>query len=1052
MAQVGRSGLTGTFLDKSGAAVPRVKVNVRNEATNLLWTTVASESGAYFVQNLPVGQYTLSAEAGGFQKAVVEHIQTEVDKVTSVDVTLTLGEVTQSVEVQAESGMLTTTSATVGNLVTRKEIETLPLNGRSWMTLNYLTPSAVKFRGSSAANSDITASVSPGNFVVNGLRGGNNKFFIDGVSLENTEDQILGILPPIESLQEFRTQSSNVTAEFISGAGAMVSATTKSGTNQLHGSVWEYLRNSALDARSFFDSAVPPFRRNQFGVAAGGPIIKDRTFVFGSYEGFRQRKSTTAVGDYPTAAQRSGDLSSLSSAVIDPLSGAPFPGSRIPASRINPLSAAWLEKYIPVANLNVPVGQGNFVKQVPRPIDYDTYIGRVDHRFTDRTSIFGRYIYTKTTSLQRFIAPASFYRPQTRPNHNVAFTYTRSINPSTLLEARFGYHRWFHNEPVAADGDPNMLTELGVLGKPGFTDVADSQLAPPRISVTGFAQFGHGFFGRPRQYGNDHFYYDGLLFKTKGSHSMKMGGGVIRSRADFPEIINPTGSWTYNGQFSTVGLGDFLLGFPRSVSTSIDEFSQKDQRLAGNVWFQDDWKVTPRLVLNLGFRVDIDGRFESSNGKITNMDLSKPPIVTLITPDDPNFPRPDGWARRLFDAPSYDYAPRVGLAYRFLSNSVVRAGYGIYWQQMGSDPPVNISIQAPWIRNIGATYDVTDLPNFDRTNPFRSTVATGSAGYAIQKNFQDAYVQQWNFTLEHTIGANLFAASYVGNKGTHLTSFPQPNLAPPGPGAINPRRPYTTAVSSTGVVIGAMGGIQYHESSRDSSYNALQLKLQRRFSKNLSFTASYAWGKAINTADGTYIESRSDAFQQPRNAVAERGLAEFDVRHSLTFSYIYAIPIGSGMPAAAAKIFGGWQLLGITRLLTGSPFTVTNGFDNLNNGGTGYPDLVCNPNYSGDRSNAQKTAAFFNTACFARPPLYQYGNQGRNVLIGPGTQLWDTGLQKEFPFSERYKLEFKAEFFNVFNNVNFGYPNASFGTPQFATIRSTSEDPRSMQFGLKFSF
>jgi hypothetical protein len=252
--------------------------------------------------------------------------------------------------------------------------------------------------------------------------------------------------------------------------------------------------------------------------------------------------------------------------------------------------------------------------------------------------------------------------------------------------------------------------------------------------------------------------------------------------------------------------------------------------------------------------------------------------------------------------------------------------------------------------------------------------------------------------------------------------------------------------------VGPMGGIQYHESSRDSNYNALHLKAQRRFSKNLSFTASYAWGKALNTADGTYIESRSDAFQQPRNAVAERGLAEFDVRHSLTFSYIYAIPFGSGMSGAAGKILGGWQLLGITRLLTGSPFTVTNGFDNLNNGGTGYPDLTCNPNYSGGPSNAQKTAQFFDTSCFARPPLYQYGNQGRNVLTGPGTQLWDAGLQKEFPFSERYKLEFKTEFFNVFNNVNFGYPNASFGTLQFGTIRSTSEDPRSMQFGLKFSF
>jgi len=1045
--QVGKSGISGTVTDRSGSVVPNAKVEARDERTNLTWNAVTSQSGAYFIRNLPVGRFTVSVEAAGFQRTVIANVETEVDRVTSVDAQLTVGEVTQSVEVHAETELLTTTSGTVGNLVTTHEMESLPLNGRSWISLNYLTPSAVKFRGTSSATSNITASVAPGNFVVNGLRGGNNKFYIDGVSLENTEDQILGIIPPVDALQEFRTETANMSAEFMAGAGAVVSATTKSGGNEVHGAVWEYLRNDKLDARNFFDRQVAKLRRNQFGGIFGAPIRKNRTFVFGSYEGFRQVQATTLVGDYPTAAQRAGDLSTLPGRVVDPLNGQPFPGNVIPASRINPLSTSWLDKYIPLPNTAVPVGQGNFARAVPRPINYDTYIARLDHRFSDNISIFGRYIYTNTTSLQRFIAPLAFNRPQDQPNHNVAFNYTQTLGAGLVLEGRFGYQRWFHREPVGSDDNANMLEQLGVAGKPGFTDVADSQLAPPRISVTGFAQFGHGFFGRPREYYNDHFYYDGLLMMVRGSHSMRMGGSVIRSRADFPEIINPTGSWSYTGQFSGSPLGDYLLGYPRSVSTSIDLFSQNLVRTAGSLWFQDDWKATPKFTLNLGFRVDIDGRFATTNGRLSNLDLSKPPTAVLITPNNPAFPRPAGWPERLYDAPTFDPAPRFSFAYRLVGSTVIRGGYGIFWQPMGSDPPVNLSIQGPWIRSIGATFDITDLPTFDRSNPLRQSQATAAGGFGLQRDFKDAYVQEWNLTLEHTIGANLFSVGYLGNKGTHLITFAPPNLAPPGPGPIQPRRPYTN-----------VGGIQWEESSRDANYNGLHVKAQRRFARGLAFTASYAFGKAINDGDGTYIESRSDVFQQPRNPKAERGLAEFDVRHSFTLSYDYQLPLGRGhaffgnASGTLDKIVSGWQILGITRFLTGSPFTVTNSFDNLNNGGTGYPNVVCNPNLGGGRSHAQQISMFFNTACFATPPLYTFGNEGRNVVTGPGTQLWDISLQKETSLSERVKLEFRSEFFNIFNNVNFDYPNASYGTAQFGTIRGTSEPSRQIQFGLKLSF
>lgn len=1039
LGQVGRSGVTGTIIDPTGAVVPNAKVTAKNESTNLEWSTTTGDTGAYFIRNLPVGRYTVTAEADGFKKVIVGPFDTEVEKVSTVDVSLTVGEMTQTVEVAAEAGLLTTTSGTVGNLVTRKEIETLPLNGRSWINLNYLTPGSVKFRGTSMNFSNITESVAPGGFVVNGLRGGNNLFFIDGVNLQNVEDQIHSILPTLDALQEFRTQTGNPTAEYFGGAAAMVSATTKSGTNEIHGSVWEFLRNDVFDARNFFDRTVPPFKRNQFGFTLGGPIKKDRTFAFGSYEGFRQRKGVTVVGDFPTEAQRSGNLSDFSGQIVDPLTRQPFPGNIIPSNRIHPLSASWLRDWIPLPSDNVPIGQGNFRRSPSQPIDYDSLITRVDHRLNQKSSLFGRYMYTKTTSLAQFILP-TMTRPQTRDGHNLAVQYTNSLSPNSIVEARFGFHRYFLNEEVGNSRDANMLTELGVLGKPGFTDVVDSQLSPPRITVTGYSPFAHTVFGRPRTIFNRSFYYDGLFFVTRGGHAIKAGGGLVNNRANFPEIINPTGNWSYNGFFSGSPLADFLLGYPRSVSTIPDLFEPSSRRWGGGVWFQDDWKVTPKLNLNLGLRWDVDPRYYSATDTVANYDLSTPPTAVLVTPQN----RPNGWDRALVDGPQFNlFAPRFGFAYRIFDQTVVRGGYGIYWQPMTADPFVNISINLPFVRNLSATYDFVDLPTFDRTNPLKASSAAAAGANAIQKDFTDAYVQQWNMTLEHTIGDNLLSIGYVGNKGTHLVNYLNPNLAQPGPGPIQPRRPYTN-----------LGGFQYHDSSRDSNYHGMHLKAQRRFARGLSFVASYAWGRAINTGDGSYIESQSIGHQQPLNPRAERSLAEYDVRHALTFSYIYSLPLARNLQGVGGKFINGWQIQGITRLLSGSPFSIFNAFDNLNNGGSGYPNRACDPTLEGGRSSGEKVAQFFNTSCFVTPTLYAFGNAGRNIVTGPGTQLWDFALQKNTNLGqgERYRLEFKAEFFNAFNHPNFANPNNSFGSPQFGRISSVSENGRSLQFGLKFVF
>jgi hypothetical protein len=400
----------------------------------------------------------------------------------------------------------------------------------------------------------------------------------------------------------------------------------------------------------------------------------------------------------------------------------------------------------------------------------------------------------------------------------------------------------------------------------------------------------------------------------------------------------------------------------------------------------------------------------------------------------------------------------------------------MYWQPMTADPFVNYSINPPFIRSLNATYDITDLPSFDRTMPLRASAASATGATAIQKDFKDGYIQQWNLTLEHTIGGTLFSLGYVGNKGTDLYRSINVNLAPPGPGPINPRRPFTSMVVAQGGLVPAgptaVAGISVQGYGANSTYNAMHVKVQRRFAHNLAFTVSYAWGKAIDDNSGSGVEGWTQTQQQPLNSKAERGLANIDYRHSLTFNYIYSLPFGKGQrylnKGMAAKIAGGWQVEGITMLQTGSPFTILNASDNLNNGGSGYPDLICNPNYGSGRSSGQKTAGFFNTACFTAPaggqigvPNYKFGNEGRDSVIGPGTNVWNVGLLKTTPIKERFKLEFRTEWFNLMNHPNFsvlpesvfqGTPTLSFGIPQFGKIFYTSQDAREIQFGLKLSF
>jgi hypothetical protein len=1058
--QIGASGITGTVSDATGAAIPNVKITIGNEATSVERETVSSSRGEYIVRDLSPGSYSVTAEAPGFETTKTLHIVTEVDQVSTVNIALKVGATSTAVSVSGNAvTALNTESGTVGTLVTAKQITTLPLDGRSWISLNYLTPGAVNFHGTTADES-IMASVTPPNVVLNGLRGGNNAYYIDGASLQDRETQVIRVIPPLDSLSEFRVQTSNFGAEFASGAGGVISAATKSGTNSLHGSAWEYIRNNVLDARSYFDTSRPPLKRNQFGGVVGGPIVKSRAFFFGGYEGFRQSEGQTLVTDYPTMAERSGDLSSISTPIVNPYTGKPYPNNQVP---VNPLSAQWFADWIPLPNTNVPVGQGNFRSNAPAPIDYDSYVGRVDYSFSDKTSIFGRYLGTWAHGDTPWYI-AQFLRPVHNHGQNAAMQAIHTFSPSFVGQLNFNWNRVFADETIANSENKNMLTELGLVsGAYGFTTTAFSAQAPPEVSVTGFGSMGSSLFGRPRQFYGDSYDGDLLFFFNRGSHNIKFGGNVWREFYNFPEVINPTGGWSYNGFFTGNGLADFLLALPRSLSAIASPFYQDLWRWQNGLWFQDDWKINQKLTVNLGLRFDFDGRFLAHSGRVANLDLSNPPIATLVYPvaNAPGCPvggcspvNPPGWNSFLMDSHKLLWSPRLGLAYRLTNSAVVRTGFGMYWQPLTADPSLNMSLNPPFVQSIAATYDMTTLATFDRANPLLNSAAAAIAAYATQHHIRDGLVYQWNLAVEQAIGANVFTLGYLGNVGTDLYSFSSPNLAPPGPGPIQSRRPYTN-----------FGGISFQYGETNANYNALQAKMERRFTNGLAYTAGYAWGKCLNNSDGTYIESQSDEYQQPNNRAAEYSSCEFDVRNALTFSYMYALPFGQGKAFLSSasgivnKLVDGWQLQGITSMFSGSHQTfVTNSWDNLNNGGIGYPDKVCNPDRGRGQSNSQKVAMFFNTACFAAPAggtvgvaNYVYGDSRRHPLSSPGEILWNMGLQKNTNVFERLNVRFTAESFNLFNRVNFQPPLTSFGTPQFGTITAANAG-REIQFGLNLIF
>jgi hypothetical protein len=979
-----------------------------------------------------------------------------------IDLHLEVGAVTERVEVTAVETLLQTQTSSLGQVFETKQVADLPLNGRSFIQLITLTAGAFVPQKMNT--------IWPDAFVaINGNRAHENTYLLDGVNNNTSDNNNPAIIPPPDAIAEFKVSTNSLAAEFGRAAGGAINVVIKSGSNQFHGNLFEFHRRDVLDANAFFNSGrtKPHFRQNQFGGTFGGPIKPNRTFFFVDYQGTLVRQARTDVGSVPNPDEKVGDFSRVANLIFDPLTSRlnaagtgfirdAFPGNLIPDARISPIAKKVLLLF-PAPN--VPgVRVGNFVGQSPLLSDEHEFDVRVDHQQSAQDSFFAR----ASAVFRDTLNPGPLWTPATpsgggsrtpgglTPGRGAAAGYTHIFSPRLVNEFRAGFARlyWFLNV-----WDPSIFGGA-LLGIPGIPATSPGWPAFGVTGWTGWADAG------PNTRGKNVFHYFDNLSYTRGKHSFKTGVESRFVQFNLNQGGGARGSFTFNGvftqqPFSPSGTGsgpaDLLLGYASTASIAVSTGTgERIRTLSG--FLMDDWKVSSRLTLNLGIRYDLVTPPFEVRDRERSFDLNKGVLV---------FAKPGSYFDRGFnDLKKNDFAPRFGFAYTLTPKTVVRAAYGVFWAYEDNLSGLGAG-GYPWA--ISAVYPSDQINpssaiSLDKGVPVNwlqfSPTAPPNLGIRGIGLFKPAYIQQWNYTMEREIGSILLGASYVGNKGTHLAQYLQRNQPAPGPGLITTRRPYQ-----------GYGTITEVESSGNSIYHGLLLKAEKRFSKGLSFLASYTFSKAIEDSGSPALDSTaagSDQPQDPRNLRAERGLSPHDVRSRFIFNYSYELPFGKGrmFQAGGSKlaeaVLGGWQVNGITLVQSGRHETIGVSFDASNTGSSNYrANALRNPQLS---SSERTVSRYFDTSAFAVPDPYTYGNAGRNTVEGPGQVNFDFSLFKNFRLRERKgsfsdnEIQFRAEFFNVFNTPQFQIPNRLVGTPQFGSITDVVNYARQIQLALKFRF
>ena len=1057
--------VNGVVTDSSQAVMHGVTVTITNLETGLRRNTLTNDTGNYTFTLLPVGRYRLAAAMPGFNTETMAEVKLDVDQVVRLDFVLKLGAVAETVQVSASAALLDSETATVGQVISNKSIVEMPLNGRNYLGLATLTAGTGPNPGGRTATE--------GGFVAGGAHSYQMNVQVDGLDNSTIYSggpvgfEAQAVKPSIDAVGEFKVITNNLSAEYGGRMGGAVLVTIKSGTNELHGTAYEFLRNDKFDASNFFanlnGAPKPEYRQNQFGGTLGGPIRKNKLFLFGSFEGTRIRSGTSSISTVPTAAERSGNFSQVRN-IFDPkttvgtganMTRQPFPGNTIPQNRWDPLFPALVALY---PNPTTSGIVNNYYFSAADRNDWNNYDFKGDENFNDNNRLSVRFSRRDKDQYQNGPLPLPAdggLATTTRINSNsVVGSYVRMINASMNNELRIGQSRL----PTAFDipYDKPEFDQFGIKGIPKTNFASSNDHGLTLFTPNGYAQVGARAFW-PNTNNMFVTQFDDVLFRSAGTHGIKAGVefkhiNVFRNAARYAR-----GQMAFNREFTADplnrantgdGLAEFMLGWAAGGNLG----NENGENLMTNVFaafVQDTWKISPRLTLNLGVRWDIFFAPTFPDGRVSNflLDYSQTGAAGRLTEIRPKDGSDCGCEQNY-----RDFAPRVGLAYRLGNKTVLRSGFGIIYAQDDSYS----SQSARWV-NQSPDFVEYSLATVDRINPLvilqngfppvqlPATTVPGPASVGINiqaAKMPDQYSEQWFFDLQRELPYDtLMTVGYSGN-GAHRQIVPLDYNLPYGPAAstVASRRifPFYTAVTRQ-MPIG------------NSSYNSLVWKVEKRFSKGLSFLSAFTWAHTIDDLVETNNGTGGNNPVVPWNIELNRGNSYADIRRQWAFSAAYELPVGKGKPwlnrdGAVNAVPGGWQLASLVTMRSGIPFTLTTSGGITNAGGADRPNRIGDGNLP---SSQQSIYHWFDTAVFVVQPQYTYGNAGRNILFGPHLRNLDLSLSKRFAITENKHLQFRAEAFNFTNTPAFGQPGATLNGLGVGQI-TTAGTPRQVQFGLKF--
>lgn len=1060
-AQVDTATIAGTLHDQTGAAVPSATIRIVENATNATTILHSDSKGEYVSPPLHVGNYSVIAEARGFKTARRDNVTLQVQDRLRIDFDMQVGQVNESVVVSSEAPPIQTDTSSLGQVLSSRAITELPLNGRDYIQLATLTTGVV---GTSAGTNGNTGGSSTGgqnSFVADGARGTLNNFLLDGIDNNSNDNGGVILRTNVDAIQEFKIQTNSFSAEFGRSGGAAINAIIKSGTNSYHGDVFEFLRNSFFDARDYFEDPATKkasFKQNQFGATIGGPIRRNKLFWFGDYQGTVIRNPMTLVSSVPTAAQRIGDFSGPGNdtiydpATYDPAtnSRAQFSGNVIPSDRISPLVQNIMNLY-PLPNQPGKLKNNYVISPIAQDrIDQGDFRG--DYNIAESDQLFFRWSMSGRTSFNPTPLPGlaggggSSSGNGFEDTMGAALGETHTFSPTTVNEIRIGFNYVHIRRGVPLGGNvepPSNLLVPGVPNNPGTNGV--TLFVPSgyrRIGSPGFA---------PTILSSQERQITDVLTLIRGGHSIKLGGEIRWSQFNIFQVSAPNGSFSFTGQFTQnpvdgdggISIADELLGLP-TTSTISSLLNLGNRQHVPSGFAQDDWKLNGHLTLNLGVRYDFFSPIVEVNNKQSNFDYQTAQLIVAGR---------NGASRGLVTPDYLNFAPRIGFAWTpFNSNNTVfRGAYGIFYsgQEIRTAAPLQLAYNLPFYYqpffiSDGITPLLTVDQGFPPGNPAN---AVDPPVTSVDSRLKTPYYQEWNFAIEQALpSAMSLEIVYAGSKGTHLQVLIDPNeVMIPGPGDVQSRRPYPN--------YGPFAAIQ---DRGNSTYHSLQVKAQKRYTHGLSFLSSFTYSKAIN--DLPEICCNQPYPQNSYNLTAEKGLADFDQRLRWVLSFDYELPFGRGRHFLNGNrlldlAFGGWHLGGIYTLASGFPFSPQLGYDPSNTGdqGTVRTDRIANGNLP---SGQRDPNLWFDINAFPFPATYTFGNAGRNILIGPGVNVLDGSIRKEFATTETQRLEFRAEFFNMVNHPNFAQPDNFIddGPGAAGVITSLAIPMRQIQFGLKYRF